>query len=57
MIVFIGGETSAHSAIVSVFIFLNSTFSFHTFHPKKVENKLFNMIFELAQGRKFSGEQ
>jgi len=38
-----------------LFSFSNFTFGFHGFHLKKVEK--FNMIFELARERKFSGEQ
>ena len=35
--------------------FLNFTFDFHGFHLKKL--KIIQLIFELARGRKFSGEQ
>ena len=38
-----------------LFSFSNFTFGFHGFHPKKL--KLIQLIFELAPGRKFSGEQ
>ena len=38
-----------------LFSFLNFTFGFHGFHLKKL--KVIQMIFELAPGRKFSGEQ
>ena len=37
------------------FSFSNFTFGFHGFHLKKL--KLIQLIFELAPGRKFSGEQ
>ena len=39
----------------SLFSFSNFTFGFHGFHLKKL--KLIQLIFELAPGRKFSGEQ
>ena len=38
-----------------LFSFSNFTFGFHGFHLKKL--KLIQLIFELAPGRKFSGEQ
>ena len=38
-----------------LFSFSNFTFGFHGFHLKKL--KLIQLIFELASGRKFSGEQ
>ena len=38
-----------------VCFFSNFTFGFHGFHLKKL--KLIQLIFELAPGRKFSGEQ
>ena len=38
-----------------LFSFTNFTFGFHGFHLKKL--KLIKLIFELAPGRKFSGEQ
>ena len=38
-----------------LFSFSNFTFGFHCFDVKKL--KLIQLIFELAPGRKFSGEQ
>ena len=38
-----------------LFSFSNFTFGFHGFHLKRL--KLIELIFELAPGRKFSGEQ
>ena len=38
-----------------LFSFSNFTLGFHGFHLKKL--KLIQLIFELAPGRKFSGEQ
>ena len=38
-----------------LFSFSNFTFGFHGFNLKKL--KLIQLIFELATGRKFSGEQ
>ena len=38
-----------------LFSFSNFAFGFHGFHLKKL--KLIQLIFELAPGRKFSGEQ
>ena len=38
-----------------LFSFSNFSFGFHGFHLKKL--KLIHLIFELAPGRKFSGEQ
>ena len=38
-----------------LFSFSNFTFGFHGLHLKKL--KLIQLIFELAPGRKFSGEQ
>ena len=38
-----------------LFSFSNFTFGFHGFHLKKL--KVIQLIFELAPGRKFSGEQ
>ena len=38
-----------------LFSFSNFTFGFHGFHLKDL--KLIQLIFELAPGRKFSGEQ
>ena len=40
---------------VCLFSFSNFTFGFHGFHLKKL--KLIQLIFELAPGRKSSGEQ
>ena len=38
-----------------LFSFSNFTFGFHGFHLKEL--KLIQLIFELARGRNFSGEQ